>query len=237
MSAFFITLTYSTDYVPIQSSGYMTLDKADVQKFMKRLRKRMSADVKLKYYCCGEYGSRNWRPHYHMLLFNFPLVGQELHDYIVDVWKLGEVHIGSVTPQSVDYTLKYMCKPSRVPLHRNDTRVPEFSLMSKGLGLSYLTDEVIEWHNADIERAYIVRPGGVKIAIPRYYKSRIFPDDLRARQAAVFHDKARDDEFERQMQFQVEHGSLDNYQVDKYARLMQARDAYFKRSNQNRKTL
>lgn len=152
----------------------MTLCKPDFQKFMKRLRKRMPEDLRLKYYCCGEYGSRNWRPHYHLLLFNFPLSGQPLHDFVEDVWSLGEVHVGDVTPASIDYTLKYMCKPSRVPLHRNDTRIPEFSLMSKGLGLSYLTSEVIEWHNANVERAYIVRPGGVKISIPRYYKNRIF---------------------------------------------------------------
>lgn len=215
----------------------MTLCKPDFQKFMKRLRKRMPEDLRLKYYCCGEYGSRNWRPHYHLLLFNFPLSGQPLHDFVEDVWSLGEVHVGDVTPASIDYTLKYMCKPSRVPLHRNDTRIPEFSLMSKGLGLSYLTSEVIEWHNANVERAYIVRPGGVKISIPRYYKNRIFSDEVRDQQAAIFHDKARDDEFERQMDYERENGTLDNYQQDKYARLMQARNSYFNRCNQNRKKL
>jgi len=38
-TALFITLTYNTDKVPITKKGYMNLDKKDVQKFMKRLRK------------------------------------------------------------------------------------------------------------------------------------------------------------------------------------------------------
>jgi len=67
-SALFVTLTYNTDSVPITSNGFMNLDKADVQKFMKRLRKL--SKEKLKYYVCGEYGTKRMRPHYHLIIFN-----------------------------------------------------------------------------------------------------------------------------------------------------------------------
>jgi len=68
LSALFITLTYDTEYVPITSNGYMSLDIKDLQKFFKRLRKL--TNEKLKYYAVGEYGSTKMRPHYHIILYN-----------------------------------------------------------------------------------------------------------------------------------------------------------------------
>lgn len=38
-TAYFITLTYEDKYLPLHPSGFYTLNKADVQKFIKRLRK------------------------------------------------------------------------------------------------------------------------------------------------------------------------------------------------------
>ena len=38
LSSLFVTLTYNTDHVPILKSGYMSLNKGDLQKFFKRLR-------------------------------------------------------------------------------------------------------------------------------------------------------------------------------------------------------
>ena len=29
--------------------------------------------VKIKYFVCGEYGTKNYRPHYHMLIYGLPL--------------------------------------------------------------------------------------------------------------------------------------------------------------------
>ena len=134
-SGYFITLTYDTDHVPIKLSGYMTLDKSDFQKFIKRLRKQDKSAI--KYFAVGEYGGRTMRPHYHAIIFNVYNV-----DNIDKCWNKGTIHYGTVTEASVGYTLKYMMKKSKVPLHRNDDRQPEFQLMSKGLGLSYLTDAI-----------------------------------------------------------------------------------------------
>src|ERR1044072_3765305 len=63
LSAHFVTLTYSNDFVPITANNFMTLDKKHVQKFMKLLRYYSPKFPKIKYYAAGEYGSKTWRPH------------------------------------------------------------------------------------------------------------------------------------------------------------------------------
>lgn len=131
-SSLFITLTYDTKHVPITEAGYMSLRKRDVQLFFKRLRKLQNGNQRspIKYYVCGEYGGRTERPHYHALIFNSQV------EKISPAWDLGNVHYGTVEGASVGYTLKYMQKPKVIPKHCNDDRVPEFSLMSKGLELT-----------------------------------------------------------------------------------------------------
>lgn len=173
-SAMFLTLTYDTGHVPITKNGFMTLNKRDVQLFMKRLRK--VSREKLRYYVCGEYGGKTNRPHYHMILFNADI------SKIQAAWQQGQVHYGDVNGASVGYTLKYMSKPSRIPMHKNDDRLREFSLMSKGLGANYLTDNMINWHHADLDnRMYCNLLDGKKISMPRYYKQKVYTDSERKR--------------------------------------------------------
>lgn len=196
LSAFFVTLTYNTDHVPFSKNGFMTLNKPDLQKFFKRLRyehtQRYSiGDAQmltksLKYYAVGEYGTKNKRPHYHLLLFNADA------NLIESAWRLdgrtiGDIHMGDVSGASVGYSLKYMSKQWR-PMHRNDDRTPQFAVMSKGLGASYLSDAMIKWHLADLEnRMYVNVEGGKKVSMPRYYKDRIYTETERC--IAAFHSR------------------------------------------------
>lgn len=159
LSAHFITLTYANEKVPITQSGFMSLRKRDVQLFIKRLRKAhvgRYAGKRIKYYLAGEYGSRTYRPHYHIILFNAE------GSLVEKNWGLGTVQIGTVTGASVGYTLKYICKEKKIPIHKNDDRQPEFSLMSKGLGISYLTADMAEWHLADLENRMYCNVDGKK---------------------------------------------------------------------------
>lgn len=171
-SALFVTLTYDTKYVPISEKGFMNLDKTHVQKFMKRLRKL--SNTKLKYYACGEYGSKRMRPHYHIILFNSDKEKVE-KAWALDNKPIGQIYIGEVNEASIGYTLKYMTKKGKIPMHYNDDRQKEFSLMSKGLGSNYLTKNMIKWHKADIEkRMFCNLKDNKKIAMPRYYKDKIY---------------------------------------------------------------
>jgi hypothetical protein len=174
LSALFVTLTYNTETVPITNNGFMNLDKADVQKFMKRLRKL--SKQKLKYYVCGEYGTKRMRPHYHLIIFNADKEKVE-QAWTLERRPLGQIYIGDVNEASIGYTLKYMCKKGKIPMYYNDDRQKEFSLMSKGLGSNYLTDNMIKWHKNNIEeRMYCNIKGNKKIAMPRYYKDKIYTE-------------------------------------------------------------
>lgn len=161
----------------------MTLSKRDYQLFMKRLRKLCPGST-LRYYAVGEYGSTNNRPHYHAIIFNVPR-----ETLFHDAWGLGQIHIGSVTPDSCAYTMKYIDKQSVTRLFGSrDDRVPEFPLMSKGLGDSYLTPDVIKYHQADISRLYLTKDGGYRVALPRYYRQRIFSDSDLKQQVFLIQD-------------------------------------------------
>jgi hypothetical protein len=178
-TALFVTLTYDTKYVPLTKNGYMTLNKRDIQTYMKRLRKL--SDTKLKYYVCGEYGSKRDRPHYHMIIFNADAekVQRAWSEYRAGFGYVpfGSIYIGEVNEASIGYTLKYMQKPGKIPKHKNDDRLKEFSLMSKGLGQNYLSDVMITWHKKDlVNRMYVPIKDGKKIAMPRYYKDKMYSD-------------------------------------------------------------
>lgn len=176
-SAYFITLTYDTKHCNITRRGYMGLCKRDVQLFYKRLRK-CNPESRIKYYTVGEYGGKTNRPHYHAILFNAAL------PTIQKAWQLGSVHYGTVSGASIGYCLKYMSKKGKIPMHKNDDRLKEFALMSKGLGACYLTDKVIRWHKADLEnRMYVNIEGGKKASMARYYKDRLYTEEERKRVA------------------------------------------------------
>lgn len=177
-STLFITLTYDYKNMPITKRGFKTLKKTDVQDFIKRLRYAQSGSEEsgIKYYAAGEYGNKTDRPHYHIIIFNAKI------ELIQDAWNKGYVHygggIGAVNAATIGYTLKYINKVGKVPKHKNDDRQKEFSLMSKGLGLNYLTPQMIKYHKADLlNRICIEYDGNKKAAMPRYYKTKIYTKD------------------------------------------------------------
>lgn len=193
-SAIFVTLTYDTKNAIRTLKGFMTINKRHVQLFYKRLRKAHEKKQRqsIKYYTVGEYGGKTLRPHYHAIIFNSD-VGK-----IQGAWGLGQIHYGTVTGASVGYCLKYMAKPGRIPLHKNDDRQPEFGLMSKGLGKSYLSQNMVQWHKNSIEdRMYCVLKDGRKISMPRYYKDKIYESWERKLAASTQLNKIREEEEKR----------------------------------------
>lgn len=64
-----LTLTYNDEHLP--ENGL--LRHADFQAFMKRLRKHCSLrnQPSPRYFMCGEYGGKTFRPHYHAIIFGW----------------------------------------------------------------------------------------------------------------------------------------------------------------------
>lgn len=166
-SAYFLTLTYDDDNLPY-SDNHPTLNKRDLQLFMKRLRKKQAkiSPKPLRFYACGEYGTKTNRPHYHMILFNLSV---RLKDKIQETWNLGNVMVGTVTGASIAYTTKYCITKDEYP----EGTLKPFQIMSRkpGLGANYL-DTHYDYHK-NKNRNY-TNVNGQKAALPRFYKDKIF---------------------------------------------------------------
>jgi len=68
---------------------------------------------------------------------------------------------------------KYISKNGKIPLHKRDDRIPEYSNMSKGMGLQYITENMKAWHLNGL-RLYVVMEDGKKLSLPRYFRDKIF---------------------------------------------------------------
>lgn len=172
-SSYFITLTYAPVHVPRTSNGFMTLKREDLTNYWKRLRKRNPQPI--KYYAVGEYGEKNSRPHYHAIVFN---VADELDihkAWTIEGVPLGGVHVGQLSNSSIAYCAKYVDKKKGIPVHKRDDRLKEFSVMSRHLGDNFLTPAMKLYYLSDLTRMSVVL-GGKRVALPRYYRDKIFAD-------------------------------------------------------------
>lgn len=170
---FFLTFTYSNDHLPLSGNNLPTLDPSHVTLWLKRVRKLSGA--KLRYYYCGEYGTKFERPHYHMILFADHYVTEKM---ITDQWYYGQVHFGKVEGASIRYTVQYMDKGQWRPSHQRDDRVPEFSRMSNGIGSHFLSEKMVNHFLSNPGIGYIYDTEGKKISIPRYYKKRLYDQSM-----------------------------------------------------------
>lgn len=174
-SASFITLTYEDENLPLlehQSMMYPTLEPAHTTKFIKKLRK--TTPNKLKYFLCGEYGAVGQRPHYHLIVFNYPIKSPAPRREISDIWRYGSTHIGTVTYESCRYVAGYIMKKwygdERLSLYYPS--FPPFGRQSQGLGLRFAQKN---------EKQLLFNAGttiqGQSIGLPRYYRNKLIGDD------------------------------------------------------------
>lgn len=174
VTSYFLTLTYSDENIPYSPNGLPTLNKAEFQKFMKRLRKENSIP-NLKYYAVGEYGSKTQRPHFHAIIFNAD------PKLIEKAWQKGIISLDEVTSSSMAYVTGYVNKMriSKMLRHQDDDRTPEFNLISQGIGKGIITEYQLEkFINTAIKDT--IHIAGQKYTIPRYLKDKInISDDVK----------------------------------------------------------
>jgi len=184
----FVTLTYDDKHIPHDHG----LRKSDVQKFLKRLRKRFPGKT-IRYYMCGEYGEQFGRPHYHLLLFGFDFPDKKFwqerkekrfyrSQVLESLWPFGYSSISDVTFESAAYVARYVMKKingKNATKHYRKTDPetgesfdvqPEYNSMSLKPGIAY------HWFNrysSDVYPEDCVTHKGKKIQTPRYYDKQL----------------------------------------------------------------
>lgn len=191
---YFITLTYNDENLPDGN----TLDYADFQSFMKKARhwygifdwrtKKQWPNTKLRFFMCGEYGSLK-RPHYHVLLYNFPIPdlkflkdtpkGSRLYtsELVSNLWKnRGFVTIGSVEYASAAYVAQYCIKKmgkedidyQYLDLETGETiqRQREMVQMSRAPGIGSTWYEKYQKQVFPLDRCVT---NGTEVGVPKYY--------------------------------------------------------------------
>lgn len=182
----FLTLTFDDEHLPKDKS----VSKETLQKFMKRFRKSVYP-AKVRFFGSGEYGDKEKRPHYHLLIFGIGLKNPVFYDLRWDMkhcgfwckckaWlddkghSIGHAFIGTVTIASAEYVAKYVVKKHKgkdaKSYYEKLGVQPEFSLSSRrpGIGLDYLLkNEKQILHNGYISIE------GKKFPLPRYYQEKL----------------------------------------------------------------
>ena len=200
-SAYFLTLTYEPENVPLvlqwNMHYAMTLQKKDIQDFNKRLRQNiMQEDTrylkqsektgnwspKYRYFACGEYGPKTERPHYHIIAYNIP------HDYFIwdpihekyyskileEIWGKGRIEVGEITHGRAHYVTKHHMFPLDELFNRLGSREKPFALMSTkpGLGLNYIDDKLTDYFTRT-KNSFATLKNGNRSPLGRYYKEKI----------------------------------------------------------------
>lgn len=184
----FITLTYNNQHLPKDKSVH----KRELQLFFKRLRKHIHPQ-EVRYYACGEYGTKLGRPHYHACLFGYDFPDKTIlkparlrisqnhfkapNDFTLytsktleKLWGKGFVTIGEVTFESAGYVARYIMKKwkgkkEEISKYYGD-KAPEFALMSRRPGIGK------EWFEKFINDCYpkdFTTINGKKVKPPKYY--------------------------------------------------------------------
>lgn len=239
---YFITLTYDDEHLPRKFSPIVDkktgeleelrvsypLEKNALSAFMKRLRieayRKFGFD-NIRFYGCGEYGSKNGRPHYHVLVFNCPIPDlvpaeksrsgglQYKSKFLESVWKFGRVRFSEVNFQTCAYVARYMTKKHKgedSDYYEKNGLLPEYVRMSRrpGIASRYYHDHKDKIYHYD---NFIVKNGdNAFVSKPPKYFDRMF--DLDDHDSLVEIKQARKDLAESQMQFELLNTSKSYFQ-------------------------
>lgn len=178
----FLTLTYDDQHLPKDGS----LQKPDLQKFLKRLRARLAGKT-IRYYACGEYGDHTQRAHYHVCLFghdftdkvHFRRIGEHnlyISETLNEVWGNGHTSIGSLTFETAAYTARYVTKKQTGgnldKYVKVDPDTGEVQAIQQPFAVMSLRQAIArEWHSlysSDLKKDFISMRGK-KLKPTRYY--------------------------------------------------------------------
>ena len=172
----FLTLTCAPEYQK------PSLDVTDLQKFLKRLRKKIG---NFRYYACGEYGEQHSLAHYHLCLFgvgvNHFIFNGKKYDrkskgYYQEhnpCWQFGNVYVAELNYATARYVASYVNKKvfKNKKTYQEEGLQPEFVVMSRNPGIG---SQFVEEFRGMLLRNKQVRWNGKPMAMPRYYENKVF---------------------------------------------------------------
>lgn len=161
---------------------------SDVQKFFKRLRRKIETskksynNEKIKYYSVSEYGPRTFRPHFHLLLYtDSPELSQDLAAFVRSCWTYGYSYTTLSQGHATSYVASYINSVVTIPpILQTSSTHPKCSHSSR-LALPLFTTEFKKIYKYEPER--LVRSiehrdsqGIVSYSAPwSSYKTFLFP--------------------------------------------------------------
>lgn len=169
-SAYFITLTYNDENCPC------ICNKKHIQDFLKRFRKRINS-APVRYFCVCDYGGKFGRPHYHLLLFNYPLCRERLISDLKASWKFCDEFmfnygdaVAFVEPASINYVCKYCL--GNLDSDDSDVRYWLLSSRNPAIGKNYLSDNMLRYVRRRFDGCTVFK--GKKVPLPRYVMDKVF---------------------------------------------------------------
>lgn len=160
----------------------------DLQKFIKRLRRRIETskksynNEKIKYYAVSEYGPKTYRPHFHILLyFDSSELSQDLAKIIRSCWSYGYSYTTLSQGHVTSYVASYVNSVVALPAILQTSSTHPKSSHSSCLAIPFFTKEFKEIYRNEPER--LVRSiehtdgnGHVSYSAPwSSYKTYLFP--------------------------------------------------------------
>lgn len=180
----FLTLTVNEEMIDeVFPDG--SLNHVYFQKFMKRLRRHLEYHgykKKIKYLCAGEYGEKNGRPHFHVILFGWKPQDLKYHHrskkgynsykslMLEDIWGAGFVDVGDVSEHTAPYMVKYITKFSEIKsdefrVNGRVVRKPYLVYPKKILGIDFF----IENYKQILANGFVYDSRGEKVGIPKSF--------------------------------------------------------------------
>lgn len=181
--AFFITLTYSDEFLPL-FSGLPNLWRPDLVSYIDRIRNKLP---KFTVFAVGEYGGRLFgspeaereiHPHYHLAVFSSdPSIREKIREVCTDKWRYGHCHILLLSSGLIDYITGYVSKKLTNEFSMRKVMgldiSPEFTYSSRRPAIGDVSEQLIDIQESHGEITHL-ELHGKRVVIPRYlrYKMR-----------------------------------------------------------------
>lgn len=173
---------YTAKKAMVAGDAKASLKREDYTKFIKRLRtyvdRKIEKGRKLRLIACGEYGTKRWRPHYHIIVWgiNRNEITQEI---LEELWGYGHVELEkeSAGVYGMQYVIGYIRKKisskyENKMIYEDNGRERPFMAMSQGIGGEWADKNREDW-----TKRLKVTIKGTEISVPRYYIKRILKQE------------------------------------------------------------